>query len=104
MKFVSLRRKRAHRQGRSDKRSRATSKSVTKPASGPHQIQTYTELQQQIHDDLRIQHPEWIQPNGDSPMCDAYEARLMELLDTVGRKRSHEWVVALHRALEQGLN
>ncbi len=37
-------------------------------------------------------------------MCDAYEARLMELLDTVGRRRSHEWVVGLHRALEQGLN
>jgi hypothetical protein len=36
-------------------------------------------------------------------MCDAYEARLMELLDAVGRKRSHEWVVALHRAPEQGL-
>jgi hypothetical protein len=37
-------------------------------------------------------------------MCDAYEVRLMELLHTVGRKRSHERVVALHRALEQGLN
>jgi hypothetical protein len=37
-------------------------------------------------------------------MCDAYEARLMELLHTVGRKRSQEWVVALHRALEPGLN
>jgi len=45
-----------------------------------HQIHTYTELQQQIHDDLRIQHPEWVQPNGESPMCDSYEARLMELL------------------------
>ena len=44
-------------------------------------IHTYTELQQQIHDDLRIQHPEWVQPNGESPMCDSYEARLMELLN-----------------------
>jgi len=26
----------------------------------PHQIHTYTELRQQIHDDLRIQHPEWV--------------------------------------------
>ena len=25
-----------------------------------HQIHTYPELQQQIHDDLRIQHPEWV--------------------------------------------
>ena len=24
----------------------------------------FTELQQQIHDDLRIQHPEWVEPNG----------------------------------------
>ena len=38
------------------------------------------ELRQQIHDDLRIQHPEWIEPNGESPMCDSYEACLMELL------------------------
>ena len=41
---------------------------------------SYTELRQQIHDDLRIQHPEWVAPNGESPMCDFYEARLMELL------------------------
>jgi hypothetical protein len=44
------------------------------------QIRTYTDLLQKIHDDLRIQHPEWIQQNGESPMCDSYEARLMELL------------------------
>ena len=44
------------------------------------EISTYTELRQQIHDDLRIQHPEWVQPNGESPMCDFYEARLMEQL------------------------
>ena len=43
-------------------------------------IHTYTDLLQKIHDDLRIQHPEWIQPDGESPMCDSYEARLMELL------------------------
>ena len=56
--------------------------SRTKPIAVPHQIHTYPELRQQIHDDLRIQHPEWVQPNGESPMCDSYEARLMELLDT----------------------
>jgi hypothetical protein len=56
--------------------------SLTKPVTVPHQIHNYTELRQQIHDDLRIQHPEWVQPNGESPMCDSYEARLMELLDT----------------------
>ena len=56
--------------------------SLTKPVAVPHQIHTYTELLQQIHDDLRIQHPEWVEPNGESPMCDSYEARLMELLGT----------------------
>jgi len=45
-----------------------------------HQIHTYTELRQRIHDDLRLQHPDWVQPNGESPICDSYEARLMELI------------------------
>jgi hypothetical protein len=44
------------------------------------QVSTYADLRKQIHDDLRIQHPEWVQPNGESPMCDSYEARLIELL------------------------
>jgi hypothetical protein len=57
---------------------RGTLESFTKPMA--HQLHTYTELQQQIHDDLRIQHPEWVQPNGESPICDSYEARLMKLL------------------------
>jgi hypothetical protein len=55
---------------------------LTKPIAGHDQIHTYTELLQQIHDELRIQHPEWVQPNGESPVCDSYEARLMELLGT----------------------
>ena len=80
MKFVSLRTQRTHRRGKLDKPSRATLECFTKPMAGSHQIHTYTELQQQIHDDLRVQHPEWVQPNGESPMCDSYEARLMELL------------------------
>jgi len=65
--------------------------SRTKPMAMPHQIHTNTELRQQIHDDLRIQHPEWVQPNGESPMCDSYEARLMEQLDTFTRRESNEW-------------
>jgi len=64
--------------------------SLTKPMAVPHQIHTYTELRQQIHDDLRIQHPEWIQPNGESPMCDSYEARLLQLLDTSTRPGINE--------------
>jgi len=55
--------------------------SFAKPIAMSHQIHTsFTELQQQIHDDLRIQHPEWVEPNGESPMCDSYEARLRGLL------------------------
>src|SRR5262245_34324112 len=44
------------------------------------EVELYVQLQQQMHDSLRRQHPEWIQPNGESPMCDAYETRLAELL------------------------
>jgi hypothetical protein len=46
----------------------------------PNEIHSYTELQQQIHQDLRIQHPDWIEPNGDCPTCDSYQSRLAELL------------------------
>jgi hypothetical protein len=54
-----------------------------------HQVHTYTELQQQIHDDLRIQHPEWLQADGKSPMCDSYETRLVEMLDSLTRRGSN---------------
>ena len=74
--------------------------SRTKSMAVPHQIHTYTELRQQIHDDLRIQHPEWVEPNGESPMCDSYETRLMELLNTLTPTGSNESVAAL----QQGLN
>jgi hypothetical protein len=45
-----------------------------------HQIHNYTELRQEIHDDLRIKYPEWVEPNGESSMC------LMEVLDTLTRR------------------
>ena len=70
MKFVSLR----------TKPSRASGESLTTATAPPRQIHTYAELRQQIHDDLRLQHPEWVEPDGKSPICDSYEARLMELL------------------------
>jgi hypothetical protein len=50
------------------------------PIAMSDQIHTYIELRQKIHDDLRFQHPKWIEPNGEAPMCDFYEARLMELV------------------------
>ena len=78
--------------------------SRTKSMAMSHQTHNYTELRQQIHDDLRAQHPEWVEPNGECPICDSYASRLMELLDTFTRSGSDESVADIHRALEQGLN
>src|SRR5947207_1950836 len=72
---------------------------LTKPIAVPHHIHTYTELQQQIHDDLRIQHPEWVEPHRASSMCDSYEPRAMELPDPFTLVGSNESIAAPHRAL-----
>jgi hypothetical protein len=53
-------------------------------------IHAYSELRQQIHRDLRIQHPEWVEPNGESPICDSYEARLIEQLEALVRQNANE--------------
>jgi hypothetical protein len=45
------------------------------------QINSYRELREKIHQDLRVQHPEWIEPDGNCPTCDSYERRLAELID-----------------------
>ena len=76
---------------------------LTSPILMSHQIHTYTELHQQIHDDLRIQHPEWIKPNGESPACDSYEARLTKMLDTLTLRGSNESIVPPHHALEHAV-
>src|SRR6266545_2538011 len=76
---------------------------LPRPIAMSHQIHTYTELQQQIHDDLRIQHPEWIESNGESPMCDSYESCLTQMLDTLTRRGSNGSIVPPHRALEQAV-
>ena len=34
-------------------------------------IRSYTELRELIRVSLRVQHPEWVEPNGDSPICDS---------------------------------
>lgn len=99
MKFVSLKMKRVHRSAKLNKPSR---ESFANPGAMHHQIHTYAELRQQIHDDLRVQHPEWIQPDGKSPMCDSYEARLMRLLNSLTQRGSIESIVDPHRLLEQG--
>ncbi len=58
------------------------------------------ELRRQIHDDLRIQHPEWIEPNGECPECDFYEARLLEELDILTRMGSDESIAAIRPRCE----
>jgi hypothetical protein len=57
------------------------------------EVPGYAELQREMHDALRAQHPEWVQPNGDSPICDAYELRFEELLSLSlqsERARAHD--------------
>ena len=66
------------------------------------EIHTYADLLQKIHQDLRIQHPEWIQQDGESPMCDSYEARLMELLDASMPSESNEHIALPDRVFEYG--
>ena len=58
---------------------------VLKTVSAANAVPGYTQLQRQIHDALRAQYPEWVQPNGDSPTCDAYERRFAELLRILAR-------------------
>jgi hypothetical protein len=45
------------------------------------EIHSYAELQQRIHDDLRVQHPEWVEADGNCPTCESYERRLAESID-----------------------
>ena len=52
------------------------------------EIHTYAELQEQMRDALREQHPEWLEPNGDSPICDAYERRFVDLLALFAKNRN----------------
>jgi len=59
-------------------------------------VHSYGELLQRIHNDLRIQHPEWVQPNGESPLCDRYEARLVEQLEALTAQGANESIVAHH--------
>ena len=52
------------------------------------EIRIYAELQRQIHYALREQHPEWVEPDGDSPTCHSYERRFAELLALFAQKRN----------------
>ena len=50
-------------------------------------IRSYAELREFIRISLRIQHPEWVEPNGDSPICDSYLARFAELLGLIDPRK-----------------
>jgi hypothetical protein len=102
MKLVSLKTQRTHRRGKLNQPSRAMPESFAKPMGVSHEVHTYVELRQQIHEDLRVQHPEWVQPDGKSPMCDSYEARLVQLLGSLTRRESAQYIVDPHRLLERG--
>jgi hypothetical protein len=64
----------------------------------PNEIHSYSELQRQIHEDLRVQHPEWIKPDGECPTCDSYELRLAELLGLTQRSKVIQTVPFLGHA------
>ena len=77
-----------------------TPESVATQVAGSHSHDTLAALQLKIHDDLREQHSEWVESNGDCPMCDLGEARLVQLLEVYARTGSDESAAAVHRALQ----
>ena len=54
------------------------------------EIRTYAELQEQMHDALREQHPEWIEANGECSACQLYERRFAEQIERLGKKPTNE--------------
>jgi hypothetical protein len=63
------------------------------------EIHSYIQLQQQIHHALRVQHPDWIEPNGNWPTCDFYELRLADPLGLSPRTNSAIPSVAASEAI-----
>ena len=104
MKLLNPKTRHDHQRGDLDELPRDALESLTKPRGIPHQAHTYSELRQQIHDDLRNQHPEWVKPNGECPMCDAYEARLIELFGHLLPNAVDESVAARDPNFEHVLN
>ncbi len=99
MKFSRFVAWHSHRRGGREEVHRTTLEPFIKPVAHRAEIHTYAELRQQIHDDLRIQHPEWVNPNGESPMCDVYEARLTETLEKLTRRGSDALALTAIRSL-----
>jgi hypothetical protein len=74
---------------------------VATTVAGSRPDETFAALQVQFHNDLRAQHPEWVEPNGECPVCDFYEARLAQLLEGYALTGSDESAAAVHRALQE---
>ncbi|HEY0792441.1 MAG TPA: hypothetical protein VGD78_15365 [Chthoniobacterales bacterium] len=55
----------------------------------PDYIYTYDQLRKVIYISLRMEHPEWVEPNGNCPNCDDYVRRLGDVLDAT-TVRAHE--------------
>jgi len=52
----------------------------------------YVALQQEMHDALLVQHPEWVERDGNCPTCDDYDRRFAHLLSfflTFERAKAH---------------
>ena len=80
---------------------------VLAPTAMPVRLASYEQLRRDIHNALRVQHPEWILPNGDCPTCESYESRLAELLRLTesgarGEAIKHDEHLRLPASLESG--
>jgi hypothetical protein len=54
-----------------------------------------------VNDALCVQHPSWVEPNGNCPTCDSYESRLAELLGLAHRPNSSMSSAAASEALRE---
>ena len=66
-------------------------------------IRSYAELRELIRISLRIQNPEWVKPDGNSPICDLYDARFAELLGLVP-SRADEAELLVGQRVEKAKN
>ena len=82
----------------------AKGEALRKPNAPPYapEVRTYAQLQRQIHHALRVQHPEWIQPDGDCPMCHAYESRLAKLLGLSPRVSERSVTTEIEKQKQKG--
>ena len=56
------------------------------------EVPAYAELERTMHDALLVQHPEWVERDGNCPTCDDYDRRFARLLSfflTFERANAH---------------